>query len=56
MLFANCHNHSTFSDGAHTPEKLVTLAKEEGHRAIILTDHDTVKGSFFAQRKARELG
>jgi len=56
MLFANCHNHSTFSDGAYTPERIVTLAKEVGHKALILTDHDTVKGSYFAQRKAREAG
>lgn len=56
MLFANCHNHSTFSDGAHTPEKIVALAKSEGHGAVILTDHDTVKGSYFLMKEARRLG
>ena len=56
MLFANCHNHSTFSDGAYPPEKIVELAKEVGHKAIVLTDHDTVKGTYFAQKAARKLG
>ena len=28
MLFANCHNHSTFSDGVYTPEEIIDLAKK----------------------------
>lgn len=56
MLFASCHNHSTFSDGIHTPEKLVSLAKELGHGGILLTDHDTVRGTYFLQKEARKQG
>lgn len=56
MLFANCHNHSTFSDGVYTPEQLVELAVKIGHRAIILTDHDTVRGNYFLQKAARKAG
>ena len=56
MYFANCHNHSTFSDGVYTPEKLVELAVEVGHKAIILTDHDTVRGTYFLQKAARKAG
>lgn len=56
MLFANCHNHSTFSDGVYTPEELVSLALQVGHRALILTDHDTVRGTYFLARAARKAG
>lgn len=56
VLFANCHMHSTFSDGAYTPERLVELGAALGHRAMILTDHDTVRGTYFMQRAARRVG
>ena len=56
MLFANCHLHSTFSDGVYTPEELVELAAQLGHKALILTDHDTVKGTYRLQKAARKKG
>ena len=56
MLFANCHLHSTFSDALYTPEQLVELAVEVGHKALILTDHDTVRGTYFLQKAARKAG
>lgn len=56
MLFANCHFHSTFSDGEYHPHKLVALAQSLGHRALILTDHDTVRGTYFLQNAARRAG
>ena len=43
--FANLHLHSTHSDGVYTPEQLVRVAKNEGYRALALTDHDTVSGN-----------
>ena len=43
--FANLHLHSTHSDGVYTPEELVRVAKNEGYRALALTDHDTVSGN-----------
>lgn len=55
-IFASCHNHSCFSDGDYTPEKLVELAKELGHGGIILTDHDTVSGTYFINKAARKNG
>lgn len=39
--YANLHLHSTHSDGVFTPEELVKYAKEEGYKAISITDHDT---------------
>ena len=40
-FYANLHLHSTHSDGALTPEELVIAAKEEGYKALAITDHDT---------------
>lgn len=56
MYFANCHCHSTFSDGMYTPEQLCALAAKEGYKAIVLTDHDTHRGSYFMNRAARRFG
>ena len=56
VMYANCHMHSTFSDGIYTPEKLVAIGKALGHKGMILTDHDTVSGTYFMQRAARRAG
>lgn len=55
-MFANMHNHSTFSDGVYTPEQLAKMARETGHMAFVLTDHDTVQGTYFMQKAARKEG
>ena len=55
-VFACCHNHSCFSDARYTPEELVELAHELGHGGIILTDHDTVSGTYFINKAARKHG
>ena len=55
-IFASCHNHSCFSDAEYTPERLVELAVAEGHGGIILTDHDTVRGTYFTNKAARRAG
>ena len=49
-LYANLHLHSTHSDGVYSPEELVKVAKEEGFKALALTDHDT--GTGYAELKA----
>lgn len=56
MYFANTHMHSTFSDGVYTPEKLVELGKEIGHKAMLLTDHDTMAGQHRFMKAARKAG
>lgn len=56
MYFANCHCHSTFSDGMLTPDELCEVALREGYRAVILTDHDTCRGSYFMNVAARKRG
>ena len=44
-MYANLHTHSTHSDGAYDPRKLVSIAAREGYRAFAVTDHDT--GDYF---------
>ena len=56
MCFANTHMHSTYSDGVWTPEELIELGKQIGHKAMILTDHDTVTGYYRFQKAARKAG
>ena len=56
MLFSNSHNHSTFSDSIYTPEEIASKAKQLGYKALILTDHDTVNGTYFMQKAARKEG
>ena len=43
-MFADLHLHSLFSDGTFTPEEIVGQGVRFGHRALALTDHDTVEG------------
>lgn len=56
-LYASLHAHSTHSDGVYTPEKLAQIGYEEGYRALVLTDHDTVTGTdeMVAACKARGI-
>ena len=54
MYFANTHMHSTFSDGVYTPSQLIDLGKEEGYRAMLLTDHDTMSGQHEFMKAARK--
>ena len=55
-MFANCHLHSTYSDGVYTPAQLASMARQVGHKALVLTDHDTVKGLHAMDRAARREG
>lgn len=54
--FANTHMHSVFSDGSWTPEELIRHGKALGHKAMILTDHTTVNGTYYFQKEARKHG
>ena len=40
-LYANLHTHSTHSDGKYSPAEMVKVAKDEGYKALAITDHDT---------------
>ena len=54
MYFANTHLHSTFSDGVFSPEQLIELGKQTGHKAMLLTDHDTMAGQHRFMKAARK--
>ncbi|OQY02431.1 MAG: phosphatase [Desulfobacteraceae bacterium 4572_130] len=43
-IYADLHNHTIFSDGELSPEKMVIKAKNIGLKAIAITDHDTING------------
>ena len=43
-LFVDLQVHSTASDGALSPAKVVEAARDAQLSAIALTDHDTVDG------------
>ena len=49
------HTHSTFSDGTYSPEDIIELAYKNNLKAIAITDHDTIKGIPYAQKRAKEL-
>jgi hypothetical protein len=55
-LPVDLHLHSNTSDGADTPEDLMSLAAEEGLSHVALTDHDTLAGISRARVAAEQLG
>ncbi len=55
MLF-DFHCHSTASDGALSPEKLMARAARNGARHIALTDHDQLAGLASARQTAEQFG
>jgi error-prone DNA polymerase len=52
----HCHSAFSFLDGASLPEELVLTACERGHRALALTDHNSVSGSMEFAQAASSLG
>ncbi len=53
---ADLHIHSFYSDGVHSPEKIVDLARDAGLSAIAISDHDTVSGVPLAADAAAAAG
>jgi predicted metal-dependent phosphoesterase TrpH len=42
IIKADLHTHTHYSDGYHSPEELITLAKDAGLAYLAITDHDNV--------------
>lgn len=38
------HTHTLYSDGEHTPDEIIELAKNNNIKALAITDHDTTLG------------
>lgn len=56
IMYANLHNHCTHSDGVYTPYEITEIAKDEGYRAMAMTDHDTVTGNAELEAACKSLG
>lgn len=52
MRKADLHMHTKHSDGSHSTEELILLAKEKGLEIISITDHDNIS----AIKEAIEIG
>lgn len=52
----HCHSAFSFREGASTPLELVLQARELGHRALALTDHDGLAGAMEFAKTAKEWG
>jgi hypothetical protein len=44
-LKKDLHMHTCFSDGAMTPEELISMRVDEGYELLSITDHDGIGGS-----------
>ena len=44
-VYASLHAHSIHSDGPYSPDELAQIGYDEGYKALVLTDHDTVSGT-----------
>jgi hypothetical protein len=50
------HMHSYYSDGYHSPEKVIEKAKSHGIQILSITDHDSVNGISEATEYAEKFG
>ena len=55
-LVADCHLHSTASDGLYSPSEVAQLLHEQGLQGGVLTDHDTMAGWQEFSESANSLG
>ena len=56
MTRVDLHTHSTASDGAHRPARLVEMAAAGGLGVLSVSDHDTLDGVSDACRAGKSLG
>ncbi|MCF7794088.1 MAG: DNA polymerase III subunit alpha [Candidatus Cloacimonetes bacterium] len=58
MAFVHLHNHTQYSllDGACRVDKMITMAKEYGMKAVAMTDHGNMFGTIDFYTRARKEG
>lgn len=56
MVKVDLHIHSLASDGEHTPQELVQMAKNAGLSVMAITDHDTVSALAEGEQAAKKAG
>jgi PHP domain len=50
------HTHTYFSDGSMSPEQVVEWALAYGYTAVVVTDHNTIRGGLRAKKYALDKG
>lgn len=53
--YADLHIHSTHSDGAWSPDRILEEAVKRNLHTIAITDHDTISGSVYAWQKGKNM-
>lgn len=56
MAYADLHIHSKYSDGSHTPEEIVRIARASSVSLISVCDHNLVQGTLEILPIARAAG
>ena len=56
MAFADMHIHSCYSDGSHTPEEIVRIARASNVSLISVCDHNEIRGTLECAPIARAAG
>ena len=51
MKYADLHIHSSYSDGAYTPEEIIDIAKKNGVKYISITDHDSIGNNILMAKR-----
>lgn len=54
-MLSDLHIHTTYSDGAFTPDEIIEMAREKGIRYISITDHDTMGAYENLQTEYKDL-
>ena len=55
MKYADLHIHSSYSDGAYTPEEIIDIAKKNGVKYISITDHDSIGGQYINGKEVEDI-
>ena len=56
MAYADLHIHSKYSDGSHSPEEIVRIAKASNVQLISVCDHNVVQGTLEILPVAEKMG
>ena len=55
MKYADLHIHSSYSDGAYTPEEIIDIARKNEVKYISITDHDSIGGQYINSKEIEDI-
>lgn len=55
MKYADLHIHSSYSDGAYTPEEIIDIARKNEVKCISITDHDSIGGQYINSKGIEDI-